>query len=156
MSLEEVLARILAQRPDLSREELLRMIDEVVARSGRGMSRLNAALALARELGVDLGLRVETGTYVKDLVSGLSDVTVTGRVMRLWRVKRFRRRDGSQGKMASFILADETGSVRVVLWDEKAELVEAGELEVGQVVQVAHGYTREGRGGRVELHVGPR
>jgi replication factor A1 len=42
----------------------------------------------------------------------------------------------------------------VVLWNEKADLVETGELKSGQVVRFAHGYTREDREGKVELHLG--
>ena len=156
MDLEEVIDKILSQRPELSREEVLRMIEERASRSGAMVSMLSAALSLARELGVDLDLKFEPGTPIKNLVTGLSDVTITGRVMSLRRVRRFRRKNGSVGKMASMVVSDGTGSIRVVLWDEKADLVESGELEVGQVVQVAHGYTREGLGGQVELHVGAR
>ena len=156
MDVEEVVERILASRPDLTRDEVLRMIEEKASKTGPAMSMLSAALSVARELGVKIDLNFEPGTQIGKLVTGLSDVTVTGRIMSLRRVRKFRRRDGRTGKMASMVIADETGSVRVVLWDEKAELVESGELEVGQVVQVAHAYTREGLGGRLELHVGPR
>ena len=153
--LEAVIRRILAARPELSREQVLEMIKERTSRLGQTVSMLSAALNLARELGVEIDMKFELGTPVKGLVSGLRDVTVTGRVMRLWPVRRFRKRDGSVGKMASFILADSTGSIRVVLWDDKADIVEEGWLEIGKLVRVSHGYTREGLGGRVELHVGP-
>ncbi len=156
MDLEEIINRILDARPELSREEVLRMIEERAYSLGPAVSMLSAALSLAEEMGIELDVKFELGTPIGGLVSGLSDVTVTGRVMRVWPVRRFRRRDGSTGKMASFILADKTGSVRVVLWDDKAELVEEGLIEEGQVVRVAHGYTREGLRGTVELHVGPR
>ncbi|RLI37862.1 hypothetical protein DRO60_04110, partial [Candidatus Bathyarchaeota archaeon] len=156
MDLEEIINRILDARPELSREEVLRMIEERAYSLGPAVSMLSAALSLAEEMGIELDVKFELGTPIGGLVSGLSDVTVTGRVMRVWPVRRFRRRDGSTGKMASFILADKTGSVRVVLWDDKAELVEEGLIEEGQVVRVAHGYTREGLRGTVELHVGPK
>jgi len=155
LSLDEVIERMLAARPDLTREEVERLIRERASRAG-AISMLSAALEVARELGVEINAGFEQGIPINHLVSGLSDVTVTGRVMRIWRVRKFKRRDGSEGKMASLVIADDTGEVRVVLWDDKAELVEAGVLEVGQVIRIAHGYTREGLGGRIELHVGAR
>jgi replication factor A1 len=44
----------------------------------------------------------------------------------------------------------------VVLWNEKAELVERGELKSGQAVKLLHGYTREDRYGKTELHLGTK
>ena len=155
MDVEEIIDRILEARPDLTRERVRELIEERAARA-RAMSMLSVALAVARDLGVEINVDFDVGTHIGDLVPGLSDVTVTGRIMRVWGPRTFRRRDGSEGKVASLLLADSTGQVRVVLWDEKAELVELGELQVGQVVRIAHGYTRESLVGRAELHVGPR
>ncbi|ESS04570.1 MAG: OB-fold nucleic acid binding domain protein [uncultured archaeon A07HR67] len=55
--------------------------------------------------------------------------------------------------MANLTVGDETGRVRVTLWDEKADLTE--EFESGEVVEVGDGYVRE-RDGDLELHVGDR
>ena len=52
------------------------------------------------------------------------------------------------------MIADKEGILRVVLWNEKAELVEKGELKAGQAVRLLHGYTREDRYGKTELHLG--
>ena len=41
-----------------------------------------------------------------------------GRVLEILRVKRFERRRGTTGMMASLFIADKTGKVRLVLWDE--------------------------------------
>ena len=42
------------------------------------------------------------------------------------------------------------------MWNEKANLVESGELKVGQIIKFAHGYTKADRFGTPELHVGER
>ena len=52
------------------------------------------------------------------------------------------------------MVADDDGILRVVLWNDKADLVERGELNVGQAVRLLHGYTRQDRSGKVELHLG--
>jgi ssDNA-binding replication factor A large subunit len=52
------------------------------------------------------------------------------------------------------MIADKDAVLRVVLWNDKADLVESGELKTGQIVCFAHGYTRESRKGKTELHLG--
>jgi replication factor A1 len=68
-------------------------------------------------------------------------------------VRTFDRDDGSEGRVANLVLGDETGRVRVTLWDERADLTE--EFAPGDSVEVVDGYVRE-RDGDLELHVGSR
>jgi replication factor A1 len=89
----------------------------------------------------------------EDLTLGLSDVNLKGRVLDTDSVRTFSRDDGSEGRVANLVLGDETGRVRVTLWDEKADVVE--EFAPGQSVEVVDGYVRE-RDGDLELHVGNR
>ncbi|RAW45347.1 replication factor A [Halorubrum sp. 48-1-W] len=93
-------------------------------------------------------------TYrVEDLSLGASDVDLVGQVLDTDSVRTFDRDDGSEGRVANLTVGDETGRVRVTLWDEKADLAEA--FEAGEVVEVGDGYVRE-RDGDLELHVGDR
>jgi len=93
-------------------------------------------------------------TYrVEDLSLGASDVDLVGQVLDTDSVRTFDRDDGSEGRVANLTVGDETGRVRVTLWDDKAGL--ADEFEPGEVVEVGDGYVRE-RDGDLELHVGDR
>jgi len=93
-------------------------------------------------------------TYqVADLSLGASDVDLVGQVLDTDSVRTFDRDDGSEGRVANLTVGDETGRVRVTLWDDKAGL--ADEFEPGEVVEVGDGYVRE-RDGDLELHVGDR
>ena len=93
-------------------------------------------------------------TYrIGDLSFGLSDVTVQGRVLDTDSVRTFDRDDGSQGKVANLVIGDETGRVRVTMWDDRAEQVET--IDPDSTVEVVDGYVRE-RDGTLELHVGDR
>ena len=87
------------------------------------------------------------------LTIGQSDVNLVGRVLGTDEVRTFDRDDGSEGRVANLTLGDETGRVRVTLWDERAD--RATELEEGDSVEVIDGYVRE-RDGSLELHVGDR
>jgi len=68
-------------------------------------------------------------------------------------VRTFDRDDGSEGKVSNLVLGDETGRVRITLWDDQAET--ALDVDPGEVVEVVDGYVRE-RDGSLELHVGDR
>jgi len=93
-------------------------------------------------------------TYrVEDLSLGASDVDLVGKVLDTDTVRTFSRDDGSEGQVSNLTVGDETGRVRVTMWDDKAELAE--EFAAGEVVEVGDGYVRE-RDGDLELHVGDR
>ncbi len=93
-------------------------------------------------------------TYrVEDLSLGASDVDLVGKVLDADSVRTFSRDDGSEGRVANLTVGDETGRVRITLWDDKADLAE--EFEAGEVVEIGDGYVRE-RDGDLELHVGDR
>ena len=90
---------------------------------------------------------------IEALTIGQSDVNLLGRVLSTDTVRTFDRDDGSEGRVSNLTLGDETGRVRVTLWDDQATRAE--ELEPGTTVEVIDGYVRE-RDGSLELHVGDR
>jgi replication factor A1 len=89
------------------------------------------------------------------LMAGLNDVTVAGRLIAVFPARTFQGAEKS-GKFATVMVADGEGILRVVLWDERAELVEKGELKANQSVRLLHGYTKDDRNGKTELHMGKK
>lgn len=157
MNLEEIVEQILSSRPDLTCEEVLKMIENKKKGAGEFFTDETAARLVASELGVEIArepLRLEI--LIQDLVSGLNDATVTGRVILIHPPKTYTRPDRTEGRFARLLIADKSGTLRVVLWDDKTDLVEAGKVEQGQIIRVSHGYVREGLDGKLELHVGSR
>ena len=100
---------------------------------------------------VDIDVDPGGGGSIETLTLGQSDVTLTGLVLGTDEPRTFERDDGSEGQVANLTLGDETGRVRVTLWDDQAE--RAMEIEPGTAVEVVDGYVRE-RDGALELHVG--
>ncbi len=99
----------------------------------------------------------ECGKYLKPFKIGQlnqledegDEVDVVGRVVNLYEPNEFQRDDGSKGVVRSAELADETGVVRVSLWEDKAE----GHLNEGDAVKIENARTRLGNY-NVELSVG--
>jgi replication factor A1 len=101
----------------------------------------------------DVDIEIGGEVTADSLTIGQSDVNLRGVVLDTDSIRTFDRDDGSEGRVSNLTLGDETGRVRVTLWDEQADLAE--ELEAGQSVEVVDGYVRE-RDGSLELHVGSR
>lgn len=158
MSGEKIVQRILSSRPDLTHEEILERIKEKKKRAGGYFTDETAARIVASELGVEI--HEETPKFLKlsirDLISGLNDVTVTGRVITVYPLRSFTRSNRTEGQLARLLVADKTGTVTVVLWNDKAAAVKTGKVEPGRIIQVLHGYVRQGWDGKLELHVGRR
>jgi len=157
VDLENIVQQILLTRRDLTREEVLKKIYEKKRSAEDYFLDEVAARIVAVELGVEVQGESETFNgeiTIKNLVSGLNDVTITGRVTAIYPVQAFSRNDGTQGKVARLVLADETGDLKLVLWDDKTSLIETGEIKQGQILKVLHAYARESFNGKLELHLG--
>jgi len=133
------------------------MIENKKKGAGEFFTDETAARLVASELGVEIAWEpLQLEILIQDLVSGLNDVTVTGRVIMGHPPKTYTRPDRTEGRFARLLIADKSGTLRVVLWDDKTDFVEAGKVEQGQIIRVSHGYVREGLDGKLELHVGSR
>lgn len=156
MTFEDIIARILSVRPELTREKVLEMI-KAREKSAKGfLTRESAALSLAADFGITVDetfFRREL--QIKDLVSGLGNVTVSGRVIYVSPLKRFMRSDGREGARRSVYIADKTGMIKAILWDDKALSPDLEHL-LDKVVRLTHASVRRKRGGRLELNVGSR
>lgn len=160
MDLEQIVQRILLVRRNLTREEILKRIYEK-KRSAEGYFLDEAAARIvAFELGVEIPKDDAEASWtelsIENLVSGLNDVTVTGRVITVYPVQTFSRPDLTEGKVARLLIADKTGTLKAVFWDEKVSLIEDEKIASGQIIRVLHGYVREGLDGKLELQVGTR
>lgn len=153
---EDIIKKILALKSNLTREAVERLIDEERAKAGGLLTEEAAAHLVASSLGLDgAGERIEARLRIGDLTSGLSDVSLTGRVIHIFPARTFSRNDGREGKVLRMLLGDSTGSVAVVFWDDKADHVTASKITAGKIVRILHGYSRE-RQGAIEVNMGNR
>jgi len=157
MKSEEIIKQILSQRIDLTREEIIERIEKNKKEAAHFLTDETAARLTASELGVKIDHKpAKLKLQIADLVSGLNDVTITGQVQAIYPTKTFTRRDWTEGKLASILVSDKSATLRVILWDDKTELIEAGKIQKNTKVKISHGYVREGRNGKPELHLGDR
>ncbi len=89
---------------------------------------------------------------LNEVEADMRSVDLVARVRRKFPTNEFKRADGSTGRVASVILADDTRTIRASFWDISAGLVEG--VKVNDVLRLQNAYARAGLGGRPELHVG--
>jgi len=155
MTAEEIIQQILSERPEVSREQILESLETEKNKTGGLIADETLLRLIAARYGVEvLQKKVRHKLPLNHLVSGLNDVTVAGRVVIVYPPRTF---NGERsGKVANLMIADKDITLRVVLWNDKVDLVESGELKVGQVIRFFHGYTHKDWKGEVELHIGSK
>ncbi len=153
MTTEEIIQQILSKHPEISLDEILENLKTEKNRTGSLIADTTLLRLIAAKYGVEIPQdRVyDRKLSISHLVPGLNDVTVTGRVVAVYSTRTFEGK--KSGKYASLMIADKDSILRVMLWNDKVDLIEAGELKAGQVVRFSHGYTREDRSGKAELHL---
>jgi len=100
-----------------------------------------------------LGLVPPRFTKIGSLRPGVREADVLARVIRVGETREFPRRDGGAGRLATLLIGDETGTVRLNLWDDRAAV--SKEAKTGDIVLVEKAYTRE-RFGETSLNLGER
>ncbi len=145
-----ILEKITAQK-QLSKEEIEAKIKEKMSQLSGLISQEGAAHIIANELGVKLLEQTEGGkSKIKDIMAGMRSVTAVGKVTAVYETREFQRKDGQPGKVGSFVIADETASMRIVLWNDLADKL--AELKQDMTVKITNAYTKENNNG-VEIHL---
>ena len=144
-SYEEVIE--LLKSKGLSEDEINEKIESKIEEFSGLISKEGAAYMVAAENGIDLKEKSDNRLKIKNIIPGMKNVEIVGKVLRVSSVKEFSRNDKT-GKVCSIYLGDETGTIRLTLWDDETEA--ADKIKVGDVIKV-YGYTREGQ---LELRLG--
>lgn len=157
LTLEETIELILKHRSDFERNDILTMIQE--KRQELGPEVINdesAAMIVARELSVDLHRPTpNTRLRIEDITEATKNVNaLVGIIDNISAVRTFQKSDGTEGKVASIVLRDETSNIRVVLWDDMTRAISEDVLTVGSIVQVRGAYVKMGLGNTIELNIG--
>jgi len=130
-SYEQLLERI-SRASGLAREEIERKIEAKRSKLSGLVSKEGAAQIVAAELGINFE---KQKSKISEL-EGAKRANVTGKILKLFPVKEYKK-ENREGKIGSMIIADETGSVRVVLWDmNHIKLLEQGDFKEGDVIEI--------------------
>ena len=111
----------------ITTEEFERRVDAKIEECGDLVDEPTAAMLVIGELG-------RQHVKIKGLSGKSSLFSFFGKVIDKTEPKEFDRADGEKGWVATLLLGDETGTTRVVLWDEKAGA--AIDVAIGDVLEI--------------------
>lgn len=111
----------------ISKEEFERRVEQKIDECGDLVDEPTAAMMVVGELGRE-------HVKIRGLTAKSSLFSFFGKVVDKTEPKEFDRADGEKGWVATLLLGDETGTTRVVLWDEKAGA--ALDVTAGEVLEV--------------------
>jgi len=147
--LEQLIKKI-AEEAGVDENEVRERIEEKKTELSGLISDEGAAHIVAKELGIPLIKRMEKKLNLENVIPGMRNVDVVGRVTKISPIREFKT-DNAEGKVCNIRIADATGSVRVSLWNDEIDKIK--DIKEGDVVRV-RGYVREDNWGNPEIRLG--
>lgn len=149
--LDKIIERI-KQEKGVSEAEISSKIEKKLTQLSGLISKEGAAHIVANEYGVKLFESVQGKMKIENILSGMRSVETVGKVQRLFELREFDTGE-RKGKVANLIIGDETGTIRIVLWNDQAEKI--NDMKEGDIIKIVGSYVRENQG-RKELHLNDR
>ncbi|MEJ2251986.1 MAG: DUF2240 family protein [Candidatus Lokiarchaeota archaeon] len=154
----EIYIKRIIEETGLSKKEIEKLVNEKKTELKGLISEEGALFIIAKELGVEVKENQqfldEIEIKISDIKPQMKNITLIGRVKQINRINKFKRNDGSEGSVGSFLLHDDTGDIRVVLWDDKTTLIKDPNFDINELVKIVNGYAKEGKYNNIEIHLG--
>lgn len=115
------------------------------------ISKEGAAHIIANELNVKLYDISPRKLKIEEIIPGMNSITLAAKVINISPIRDFQSKNRS-GKVASLLIADETGSLRLVIWDETI-ISKLSQLSENDTIKLQNGYSRDNNGYK-EIHLG--
>src|SRR3989338_7293247 len=148
---EQIIEKI-KNEAKISESEIEEKISQKMKQLSGLISKEGAAHIVANELGIKLFDAFSGKLQIKNVLAGLRDVETVGKVLQTYELREFTTNE-RQGKVASMVIGDETGTIRVVMWGSQAENIR--DITNGMIVKVVGGYVKD-NSGNIEIHVNER
>lgn len=148
MPIKDIISKIVAST-GLSESDVEQKIKTKIEQLYGLVSEEGAAHIVANEYGVKL-FEISGDLKVKDILMGMKSVDVVGKVLRKYELREFNT-EKRKGKVANLMFGDETGTIRIVFWNDKTN--DFNQIKEEDTIKIKGAYVRD-NAGRKELHMG--
>ena len=153
--LEELIAMLCKQKPELTREYIDEQIQLKKTKIGAGYLTDGGAVHLiAGDYGIKLDKPLKVEMEIKDLYAGAKEVSIESRVMNLSDTKEFEKKDGSPSYIRTMTVYDTNSTASVNLWNEQAKLPVIENLKPGDLIKIIKAYVKADIDGSPTINVG--
>ena len=152
LSLEDILSEM-EKNTKFSRKQLYEKVKRKHEELSGLVSMEGAAHLVARDLGVSILIPDKRELKIQDLVNGMRNISIKGRIIQVSDTREFERKDGKKGRVCNLIITDGTGEVRIPLWDKQVNMLDEDKLNEGDVIQVKNAFARDNVFGGIEVRL---
>jgi hypothetical protein len=152
MTLDRIVEKI-CQHSKYPEDSVRKMIEEKVIELSGLVSREGAAYIVARELGLNLLKETRRQLKIGNLISGLRSVDLAARIVKMYGPREFEK-SGKTGRVMNMILGDDSGTVRLSLWNDEIDKIEKDGIKEGDVLKISGAYVKPDDRELVELRLG--
>lgn len=125
---------MITQKSGKDIEEINQLIKTKLEKFAGLLTESGAIIMIAKELRIDLNLdKITHLIKIKELNEGLQNIDVIARVNNVYPEKEFEK-NGKKGKLISIIVSDETGEIRLTLWNKDAEIITEKKVQKGDII----------------------
>ncbi|PSG99973.1 MAG: hypothetical protein BRC28_01870 [Nanohaloarchaea archaeon SW_4_43_9] len=152
MKPEQIIEKIV-EETDLEEDEVEEKVEEKMEEFEGLVSEEGAIHLVGKEAGVQIAESGDQALKVENIVPDMRKVNIKARVMNVSDINTFERDDDEEdGKVRNITLGDDTGTIRLTLWDEQTEIAE--KVEEDDAIGISGAYTVEDNQDNAELRLG--
>lgn len=144
--LEKIVEKISSQK-QISKSEVREKIESKIQELSGLISEEGAAYMVAKEMGIEIEKKNNI-TRIKDLAPN-KDYEILAKAKNVYDPREFDT-EKARGKVQNILLADETGSIQLTLWNEE---IDKYDIEEGDVLKI-RGFVKEDKTGQMQMNVG--
>ena len=158
LDFKKMIEIVLQRKPDISAEDVRELIDEKKRKIGAGYLTDQGALFLvAADLGVSFENNQSNLTSIKDLYIGANDVNLSARIINIYPIRKYTRRDSNEEvQNRTLTIYDKDSSIKLKLWDQHVSFPEDNEVKPGDLIKISHGYAKSGLDNKPIINLGAK
>ncbi|HJS81285.1 MAG TPA: hypothetical protein VJ742_00455, partial [Nitrososphaera sp.] len=147
---------LMKQKPELGADQIKELIEEKKRKVGAGYLTDQGALFLvAADLGISFESIPKNQVGLKNLYVGAKDVTAIGRIMNVYPIYKFIRRESTdQVATRTMVIYDRDARIKVKLWDKLVHVPDEMGLHSGDVIRISKAYVKAGLDGKPIINLG--
>ena len=148
LKVEEIIQE-LEERTGKNRKELQKLIKQKQDELSGLVSEEGAAHLVARDLGIDLLKSNEKFYSIKDIKPEMKRINLKGKILSITPLKKFIKKDGSEGSVRNIIISDGTGEAKIPLWDKQTDI--ADHVSIGDVLEIKNVASKQSNFGNIDI-----
>lgn len=141
----EQIYMVIKEKTDLSDQQIEEEREKIKQKYQGLLSEVGANIMLAKKLNITLETKTKTTKQVtiKEITTSLDSVSLYARIKSLPLVKKYKAKDGSDGKIQAVYVFDDTGLIKLNLWNEQADVIKEKDLKKNDLIYIKDAFVNE-------------